>query len=339
MMSGIIGYGVYVPKYRLKQQDAAIPWGGFAMGEKAICGWDEDIISMAAEALDNAMMHSGVKPADVGALFLGTASSPLLEQHLSPILAETLNLSSNATVLDFCGSVNAVSTALSQCLTAIAAKKIQCGIVVGTENRAVGPGSDGEVNFGAAAVAMVIGAKGTIAEIEGVESYSSLFYDRWRATKDSWVTNYFDYRFAREYGYTKHIEEASKTLMEKLGKKPADFNYAVFQQPDGRLPAGAGKGIGIKNVFPDLTPAIGDVGGVSPFLCLAGVLDNAKAGERILVGSYGSGSANALSILVNDSIEQKRGKTKTLEKYIARKAYFDYPAYLRLMGNLRRVPY
>lgn len=338
-MSGIIGYGVYVPKYRLKQQDAAIPWGGFGMGEKAICGWDEDIISMAAEALDNAMIHSGVKPGDIGALYLGTASTPLLEQHVSPILAETLNLSPHAAVLDFCGSVNAVSTALSQCLTAIAAKKIQCGIVLGTENRAVGPGSDGEVSFGAAAVAMVIGTKSTVAEIEGVESYSTLFYDRWRATKDSWVSNYFDYRFTREYGYTKHIEEACKALMEKLGKKPADFNYAVFQQPDGRLPAGAGKGIGIKNVFPDLTPAIGDVGGVSPFLCLAGVLDNAKAGERILISSYGSGSANAFSILVNDSIEQKRGKTKTLEKYIARKAYFDYPAYLRLMGNIRRVPY
>ena len=30
---------------------------------------------------------------------------------------------------------------------------------------------------------------------------------------------------------------------------------------------------------------------------------------------------------------------KTLETYIAQKAYVDYPAYLRLSGNLRRVPY
>ena len=62
-MSGIIGYGVYVPKYRIKQQDIGIPWGSFGMGEKAVCGWDEDIISMAAEAVDNAMKHSGVKAA------------------------------------------------------------------------------------------------------------------------------------------------------------------------------------------------------------------------------------------------------------------------------------
>lgn len=338
-MSGIVGYGAYVPQYRLKQQDAAIPWGGFAMGEKAVCGWDEDVVSMAAEAMDNAMSQSGVKSADIGALYLGTASSPLVEQHISPILAETLRLSPQASVLDFTGSINAVGTAVSQCLMAIEAKRIKCGVVVGTENRPVGPGSDGEVNLGAAAVAMVIGTEGTIAEIEGVASFQTLFYDRWRNVKDPWVSNYFDIRFDREYGYQHHIVHACKVLMEKVGKKPADYNYAVFAQPDGRLPAGAGKAMGIKNVFPDLTAAIGDVGGVSPFLCMTGVLDQAKAGERILVSSYGSGAANAFSIVVKEGIEQKRGKTKTLEKYIARKAYVDYPAYLRLMGNLRRVPY
>ncbi len=95
-MSGIIGYGVYVPKYRIKQQDIGIPWGSFGMGEKAVCGWDEDIISMAAEAVDNAVKHSGVKAADIGALYMGTASSHMVEMHLSPILAELLGLSPHA---------------------------------------------------------------------------------------------------------------------------------------------------------------------------------------------------------------------------------------------------
>ncbi len=338
-MIGIVGYGAYVPKYRMKQQDAAIPWGGWAMGEKAVCGWDEDIISMAAEALDNAMIHSGVKAADVGALYMGTASSPMIETHLSPILAETLNLSPHASALDFTGSVNAVGTALSQCVMAIEAKRIKCGIVVGTENRAVGPGSDGEVSFGAAAAAMVIGSEGTIADIEGVESYRTLFLDRWRAAKDPWVSNLFDQRFYRDDGYAKHIEEASKALMAKINKKTADYKLALFPQVDPRVPGGAGKALGMKNLFPDLTGVIGDVGGVSPFLCMTGALDQAKPGERLLVASYGSGTATAFSIVANDAIEKKRGTTKTLEKYIAQKTYVDYPAYLRLTGNIRRVPY
>ncbi len=338
-MSGIIGYGVYVPKYRIKQQDIGIPWGSFGMGEKAVCGWDEDIISMAAEAVDNAMKHSGVKAADVGALYMGTASSHMIEMHLSPILAELQGLSPHASVLDFTGSVNAVGTALSQCMMAIEAKRIKCGIVVGTENRQVGPGSDAEVSFGAAAVAMVVGTEGTIADIEGVESYRTLFLDRWRNVKDPWVSNLFDQRFFRDDGYAKHIAEASNALLAKIGKKTADCKLAIFPQVDARVPAGAGKALGIKNVFPDLTGVIGDVGGVSPFLCLAGALESAKPGDRILVSSYGSGTATAFSIVAKEGIEAKKGKTKNLEKYIAQKAYVDYPAYLRLMGNIRRVPY
>jgi hydroxymethylglutaryl-CoA synthase len=338
MMSGIIGYGVYVPKYRIKQQDIGIPWGSFGMGEKAVCGWDEDIISMAAEAVDNAMKHSGVKAADVGALYMGTASSHMVEMHLSPILAEILSLSPHATVLDLPGTVNAVGNALSQCLMAIEAKKIKCGIVVGTENRMVGPGSDGEVSFGAAAVAMVIGTEGTIADIEGVESYRTLFMDRWRNAKDPWVSNLFDQRFFRDDGYAKHIAEATKALMAKVKKTTADYKLAIFPQVDPRVPAGAGKALGMKNLFPDLTGAIGDVGGVSPFLCMAGALEQTKPGERLLVASYGSGMATAFSIVATDNIGKKK-TPKTLEKYISQKAYVDYPAYLRLMGNIKRVPY
>jgi hydroxymethylglutaryl-CoA synthase len=339
MMSGIIGYGVYVPKYRIKQQDIGIPWGSFGMGEKAVCGWDEDIISMAAEAVDNAVKHSGVKAADIGALYMGTASSHMVEMHLSPILAEIQGLSPQASVLDFTGSVNAVGTALSQCLMAIEAKRIKCGIVVGTENRMVGPGSDAEVSFGAAAVAMVIGTEGTIADIEGVESYRTLFMDRWRNAKDPWVSNLFDQRFWRDDGYAKHIGEATKALMAKIKKSAADYKLAILPQTDGRTPTAAAKTLGIKNVFPDLTGVIGDVGGVSPFLCLAGALESAKPGDRMLVASYGSGTATAFSIVAKEGIEAKKGKTKNLEKYIAQKAYVDYPAYLRLMGNIKRVPY
>jgi len=340
-MAGIIGYGVYIPRYRLNQADAAIPWGGFGTGEKSVCGWDEDIISMAAEATDNAIKHAGVKASEIGALYLGTTSVPYIEQQVAPILGETLHLSPEAPMLDYSGSVNAVATALLACLDAIEAKRIKSGIVIGTDNRAVGPGTEGEVSLGASAVAMVIGTTGTIANFEGTQTYSSLFYDRWRAAKDSWVSNYFDYRFDREYGYQKHIGEACRSLMAKAGGNSADYTHVVFQQPDGRLPALAARDLKIdaQKLAPDLTPVLGDLGGCSAFVSLAGVLDKAKPGDKILLASYGSGSSYAVSIAVGDQIEKKRKNAVPLEKYVARKAYVDYPAYLRLSGNLVRAPY
>src|SRR5690606_29021415 len=146
-------------------------------------------------------------------------------------------------------------------------------------------------------------------------SYRTLFMDRWRNVKDPWVSNLFDQRFWRDDGYGKHIAEAGKALMAKVKKGPADYKLALLPQSDSRTPAATGKTLGIKNVFPDLTMAIGDVGGVSPFICLTGALDNAKAGERFLVASYGSGVATAFSIVAKEGIEKNRGKTKNLEKY------------------------
>jgi len=244
-MAGIVGYGIYVPKYRLKQADAAIPWDSWASGEKAVCGADEDIITMAAEASEKAVRHAGIDPAKIGSIYIGTASSPYIEQYLAPILAETLDLAPEATMLDYCGSVNSCANALLGCLDAIESGRIENGIVIGTEDRATAPGTEGEASFGAAAAALVIGKDGIVADIEGVHTYSTLFIDRWRAAKDTWVSSYFDYRFDREFGYEKHVVAASKGLMGKIGRKSEDFKYAVFQQPDERLPGLAARGLGI----------------------------------------------------------------------------------------------
>lgn len=340
-MAGIIGYGVYVPRYRLEQKEAAMPWGSWSPGEKAVCALDEDAVTMAAEAMDNAIRHAGTKPEQIGAIYMGTASSPYIEQYIAPILAETLGLHPETTMMDYSGSLNALSNALLGCLDAISAKRIKCGIVIGGENRATAPGADGDASFGAGAVAMVIGTAGTIADFEGFHSYSSLFLDRWRSAGDSWVSNWNDYRFDREYGYQKHVAEACKGLMQKTGKKADDFNYAVFQQPDDRVPALPARDLGIPKdrLAPALASTLGDLGCCSAFISLANVLDRAKPGESILLASYGSGSSNAMSIVVGNGIERKRKRLVPLEKYVNRKQYITYTSYLRVRDHLKRASY
>jgi len=341
-MAGIVGYGIYVPRYRLKQADAAMPWANWASGEKAVCGADEDIITMAAEASDKAIKHAGVAPAQIGSIYIGTTSSPYIEQYITPILAETLELASEATMIDYSGSVNSTANALLGCLDAIESGRTKYGIVIGTEDRATAPGTEGEASFGAAAAAFVIGKDGIIADIEGVYTYSTLFIDRWRATKDTWVSNYFDYRFDREFGYEKHVVAASKGLMGKIGIKTEDFRYAVFQQPDERLPGLAARALGISSelLAPGMASILGDLGSCSAFISLAGVLDTAKAGERILLTSYGSGSSNAFSMIVRDQIEQKKKNLGVpLERYLEQKEYIDYVSYLKITKALKRAPY
>jgi hydroxymethylglutaryl-CoA synthase len=341
-MAGIVGYGIYVPRYRLKQADAAMPWANWASGEKAVCGADEDIITMAAEASGKAIKHAGVDPAQIGSIYIGTTSSPYIEQYITPILAETLELTPETTMIDYSGSVNSTANALLACLDAIESGRTKYGIVIGTEDRATAPGTEGQASFGAAAAAFVIGTDGIIADIEDVCTYSTLFTDRWRATKDAWVSNYFDYRFDREFGYEKHVVAASKGLMEKIGRKTEDFRYAVFQQTDDRLPGLAARALGINRelLAPGVASILGDLGSCSAFVSLAGILDEAKPGERILFASYGSGSSNAFGMIVRDQIEQKKKNLGVpLEKYLERKEYIDYVSYLKITQALKRAPY
>jgi hydroxymethylglutaryl-CoA synthase len=340
-VAGIIGYGVYIPKFRLEQKEAAIPWGSWSAGEKSVCGADEDVVTMAAEATDNAMKHAGIDPAQIGAIYFGTASSPYIEQYVSPILAEMLGLRPETTRIDYLGSVNALANALLGCLDAIAAKRIKCGLVLGGEDRATAPGTEGDANFGAGAMAMVIGTTGTIADFEGMHTYSTLFLDRWRSVKDAWVSNLNDNRFDREYGYQKHVSEACKGLLEKLGRKAQDYTYAVFAQPDERIPTLPAKDLGIQKdrLAPGIASIVGDLGSCSSFISLARILDKAKADETILFGSYGSGASNAMSLVVRNQIEQKRKKLVPVEKYINRKQNITYTNYLRIKEHLKRGPY
>ena len=54
---GIIGYGAYVPRYRLPAKEVARVWtggkGGLPIKEKAVPGLDEDVITMSIEAARN----------------------------------------------------------------------------------------------------------------------------------------------------------------------------------------------------------------------------------------------------------------------------------------------
>jgi hydroxymethylglutaryl-CoA synthase len=57
-MVGIVSYGFYVPKYRIKTEEIAVIWGknpedikrSLMVKEKAVAGIDEDSLTMAFES-------------------------------------------------------------------------------------------------------------------------------------------------------------------------------------------------------------------------------------------------------------------------------------------------
>ena len=81
---GIVGYGAYVPRYRLPAKEVARVWtggkGGLPIKEKAVPGLDEDVITMSIEAARNAMKRAQIDPTELRAVWVGSESTSICGQ-------------------------------------------------------------------------------------------------------------------------------------------------------------------------------------------------------------------------------------------------------------------
>jgi len=84
-----VSVGGYVPRYRLTGSVVKQVWGAGG-GERAVAGYDEDAVTMAAEATLAAL--AGRDPARVGACFFASTSAPYVEKSNATLLASVADL-------------------------------------------------------------------------------------------------------------------------------------------------------------------------------------------------------------------------------------------------------
>jgi len=331
LVSGIVGYGVYIPWCRIKLSDLAAAWGEqfpFPV-EKTVPFWDEDSITMAAEAMRNAIRHAGIDESEIGAIYFGTTTNPYLEIQGSSILKTMFETRSDTLTMDFTDSARSSTLAMIACMGAIESGSIKYGMVVGSDMLVGMPGSSEEYLASSGAGALIIGQENLIAEIEERSSYATEFTGRWRSETEAFPKTTME-RFIRKHGFIDHVAAAGRELLGKLGKKSDDFKYAVFSTPDLTYPRRVSRQLGLTldQINPGLVATyVGYTGSSSVLIALATVLDRAKPAERIMMISYASGGSDAFSVLPTEKIEAKR--QNIVEKYLKRKRYVDYNTYLR----------
>ena len=127
--------------------------------------------------------------------------------------------------------------------------------------------------------------------------------------------------------------------MALLERTPADYDWAVFHQPNAKFPERVAKMLGFsrEQYAPGLlSPRIGNTYSGSCMIGLTAILDVAKAGDRILMVSYGSGSgSDAFDIRVTERLEEVRDRAPSTEAYISRRTEINYATYTRYRDKIK----
>ncbi|MGQ9667530.1 MAG: hydroxymethylglutaryl-CoA synthase [Anaerolineae bacterium] len=338
---GIIGYGAYVPRYRLPASEVARVWKDgedvLPVSEKSVPGLDEDTATMAIEAARNALQRAGVEPAQIGAVWVGSESHPYAVKPTSTIVAEALGIVPNTLAGDWEFACKAGTEALQASIGLVGSGMARYALAIGVDTAQGRPGDALEYTAAAGGAAYIVGpAEEALAVCEGSFSYVTDTPDFFRRPYQHYPQH--GSRFTGEPAYFKHILAAAKALMEELGARPEDFTYAVFHQPNVKFPQQAAKKLGFRpeQIRPGLL--VGDIGNTyagSSLIGLSATLDVARPGERILLVSFGSGAgSDAFALRVTDAIEERRERAYFTLDYIRRRKAIDYGLYVRYRRKL-----
>ncbi len=324
-MSGIKAYGAYIPFYRLDKKVIG------TKGEKAICCFDEDSLTMGVEAVNDCLRNRDRSPID--ALYFGTTTSLYKEHSGSTTMAIATDLRDDVYTAEFGNTLRSGTAAMKAGFESVAAGSANSVIVCASDARLGAPGSLSEKNFGDGAAALLIDSTSTAVTLEGSRHVTNEVYDVWRNNNQPFVRQW-ENRFALEQGYLSSMKKAISRLMDSLSLQPSDFSKVVLYSPDARRSAQLAKGLGFdpKSQLQDpLVDLIGDTGSASALLLLVASLEKAQPGDRILLASYGNG-ADAFSFRINEEIVSLQSNQKGLGvkgHLESKKTITDYLKYLQ----------
>jgi len=338
---GIVGYGAYIPRYRLPASEVARIWkdpaGVGPPGEKAVAGLDEDVITMSIEAARNAMSRAEIDASSIRAVWVGSESHPYAVKPTSTIVAEAIGAVPNTQAADWEFACKAGTEAMQAAIGFVGSGMADYALSIGMDTAQGRPGDALEYTAGAGGAAFLLGpVEESLAAIEVSYSFTTDTPDFFRRANEKYPVH--GERFTGEPAYFKHISMAADKIMSSTNSSPEDFSYAIFHQPNVKFPQRVAKSLGftadqIKDGM--LVSRIGNTYAGSAMVGLTAVLDVADPGERILLVSYGSGAgSDAFILTTTDHLPQRRNLALDTETYIKRRTEIDYATYARYRGKL-----
>ncbi len=323
---GITGFSAYVPRLRLPRAVIADAhrWmapNGKGKGSRAFCGWDEDALTMAVEAGRGAL--SGCSHA-VEAVTVASTTMPNSDLQHSAVIATVLDLPDGVRTGDPGHSRRAATSALVAALERNGTGEL----LIASEYPLAKPASPQEMQYGAGAVAFTLGQTGVVARLVAAGSKVSPLVDHFRKA-GSKFDYYWEERWVRDEGYGKAVAGAVSATLADAGLAIGDIDYLVASTPAAAGSGQIAKAIGFGGtIVSPLADACGFTGTADPLLGLAGALEQAGPGEKILVIGFGQGC----DVIVLETTEAISGYTSARPLSRALANGMETDSYLRMLS-------
>ncbi|WP_420467729.1 3-oxoacyl-[acyl-carrier-protein] synthase III C-terminal domain-containing protein [Panacagrimonas sp.] len=325
---GIQAYGAFIPRLRIARAAIAEAhsWAlpglkAQAKGERALCSWDEDAITLAVAAARDCLQGQTAPTA----LILASTTAPFADCQNSVIAASALGLAASTACADQAGSTRAGLTALAQALES-SAEGAQ--LVLAADRRSAKPGSVQELQFGAGAAALRVGEGAGVARYLGRESVSNLFVDHFRESGEKY-DYYWEERWIRDEGVSRLVPGAIKRLLSRLDLTPAQVKWFGLSG----APAGSDKlvaklaSITPEAILPNLLDRVGECGTAHAPLLLVSALEQARPGDVIVVAAFGQGCEVLAFEKGEDTVAPPRGLTGALAARIPETSYLKMASF------------
>jgi 2-acetylphloroglucinol acetyltransferase len=350
---GIVSYGAGIPVCRLKVDDVINVWKNthpqlvteqMGVVERTVLQPDEDVITLGVLAAQSAL--ETIADVQLGALYLGTCTNPYDSRASAAIILEMLGAGYDAYCADVEFAGKSGTSALQICQALVTSGMAGSALAIGADtiNRNTAPGDLTESYAGAGAAALLVGRDNVIAEFDGSFSCAADVADNIRPQGDRYIRSGMGLGPDKNaIGLEDQTCRAVSGLMTRMRTSAADYDYVVFQQDLVSTPYALGKqlGFGIEQIEPAIYAGdVGDTGAASPLLGLIMVLDQAHAGQKILMASYGFGAgSDAIAFTVTDAVQTYQRQTKPLRDMLINKVYVDYGTAIKYEFKYLRPDY
>ncbi len=338
---GIVGYGAYVPRYRLPAREISRIWSNgiqdSSIQEKSVPGQDEDTATMCMEAARSALNRARIDPQAIEAVWIGSESHPYAVKPTGTIVAEAIGATPLTQAADLEFACKAGTEALQAGLGFVGSGMGEYALIAGMDTAQSRPGDALEYTAAAGGAVYILGpGEQAWVKVNYTASWVSDTPDFWRRATAAYPQHAG--RFTGEPGYFQHVHAAGQHLLDKAGTSPADYRHVVVHQPNLKFAVRVMQEMGFAPSQWELGLLVGKIGNTyagSALLGLSAILDQAQCGDRILLISYGSGSgADALDLSVTRDLAAWQRRAPLTRDYVNRRVVIDYATYARMRGKI-----